>query len=100
MIFTLSSHDAVALYLVKLWGTNLTRGRFVCTVGIYYPSGSLRAKLCVQGKHMIYKYCMEKKVPHKRIGKLIVAKDEEQVTKLRNYLENGKKNGVNDLKVS
>ena len=67
--------------------------------GIYYPSGSLRAKLCVSGKKQLYSYCSEKGVPHNRIGKLIVAKDKDQVTKLRNYLENGKRNGVNDLKV-
>ena len=50
--------------------------------GIYYPAGSLMARACVEGKHMLYDYCRERGVPHARCGKLIVATNEEEAGKL------------------
>lgn len=41
--------------------------------GIYYPQGSLKAQLCVEGKQRLYAYCQEKGIAHACLGKLIVA---------------------------
>ena len=47
--------------------------------GIYYPPGSLKAKLCMEGRERLYAYCRERGVPHKRLGKLLVATEEDEV---------------------
>lgn len=74
-----------------------SRNSEVIHAGIYYPKGSLKARLCVEGKLSLYDYCAEKRVPHKRIGKLIVAtnKDEERV--LSEIDRKARENGVCDL---
>ena len=47
------------------------RNSEVIHAGLYYPTGSLRAKLCVPGKDMLYRFCAENGVTHKRCGKLL-----------------------------
>jgi L-2-hydroxyglutarate oxidase LhgO len=75
------------------------RNSEVIHAGIYYPAGSLKAKLCVQGRHMLYAYCAEKGVAHKRIGKLIVATSEEEIPKLDDILSKARVNGVGDMEL-
>lgn len=65
--------------------------------GIYYPPGSLKAKLCVAGRNRIYDYCEAHNVPYKRIGKILVAADESQLDDLRRYKQTAQKNGVSSL---
>jgi L-2-hydroxyglutarate oxidase LhgO len=55
----------------------------VIHAGIYYKPGSLKAKLCVEGLQLTYKYCDEKKIPYKKIGKLIVATNKEEASRLQ-----------------
>lgn len=55
----------------------------VIHAGIYYKPGSLKAKLCVEGLHLTYKYCDEKKIPYKKVGKLIVATNKDEETRLK-----------------
>lgn len=54
----------------------------VIHAGIYYKPGSLKAKLCVEGLHLSYKYLDEKKIPYKKCGKLIVATNDLEVDRL------------------
>ena len=47
--------------------------------GLYYPPGSLKARLCVEGKQQMYQYCRDRNIPHKNLGKLLVATNPDQV---------------------
>ncbi|RWS17545.1 l-2-hydroxyglutarate dehydrogenase-like protein [Dinothrombium tinctorium] len=71
----------------------------VIHAGIYYAPGSLRAKLCVEGHALTYKYCDEKNIPYKKCGKLIVAVEEKEIPTLENLYNRGVLNGVKDLKL-
>lgn len=74
-----------------------SRNSEVIHAGIYYPTGSLRARLCVRGKHLLYEFCRDNGVSHDRITKLIVATNETQLPKLAALMETAKRNGVDDL---
>lgn len=75
-----------------------SRNSEVIHAGIYYPPGSLKAQLCVRGKHLLYAYCEARRIEHRRCGKLIVAADEEQVTALERIAATARANGVADLR--
>lgn len=66
----------------------------VVHAGIYYKPGSLKAKLCVEGLHLSYKYFDEKRIPYKKCGKLIVATTEVEVGRLMDLYERGLANKV------
>ena len=74
-----------------------SRNSEVIHAGIYYPSGSLKAQVCVEGKQRLYAYCDERGVDYRRLGKLIVATDDGQCAGLRKLLAQGHSNGVDDL---
>lgn len=65
--------------------------------GIYYPESSLKAKLCVEGKKLLYQLCKEQNITHKRLGKLIVATNDAEAEDLEKLFSQGKNNGVEDL---
>jgi len=75
-----------------------SRNSEVIHAGIYYPTGSLKARLCVQGKELLYAYCAERGVAHQRLGKLIVATSPEQVSQLASIQAKAAANGVHDLR--
>ncbi len=76
-----------------------SRNSEVIHSGIYYPTGSLKAKLCVKGRQMLYNFCEKRDVPFQRIGKIIIAPDEESISTLESLLKKGNENGVFDLKM-
>jgi L-2-hydroxyglutarate oxidase LhgO len=90
--------EVVVLEQHELVGSETSsRNSEVVHAGIYYPSGSLRARLCVRGKDLLYRFCAENSVPHARCGKLLVATQDNQLPKLAAIRETAANNGVNDL---
>ena len=76
-----------------------SRNSEVIHAGIYYPQGSLKAKLCVQGRQMLYDYCEARGIGHRRCGKLIVATAEDQRGQLQAIIARAAANGVHDLRL-
>jgi len=76
-----------------------SRNSEVIHAGIYYPQGSLKAKLCVEGKHLLYDYAAERGVPHRRCGKFIVATSPEQAEQLEAIRAKAAANDVDDLEL-
>lgn len=94
----LSGREVLVLELENAIGTGTSsRNSEVIHAGIYYPASSLKARLCVQGKAMLYAYCAERGVAHQRLGKLIVATSPEQVLALDSIRAKAAANGVHDL---
>lgn len=90
-VFVLEAADAI--------GTGVSaRNSEVIHAGIYYPQGSLKARLCVRGRALLYEYCEARGVPHRRCGKLIVACDEAQNAELAGIAQAAARNGVTDLR--
>ncbi|MAE95247.1 MAG: FAD-dependent oxidoreductase [Deltaproteobacteria bacterium] len=93
-----SGHEVVILESGDAYGLQTSsRNSEVIHAGIYYPPGSLKARLCVEGKHALYRYCETRGVVHRRIGKLIVATAEEDLAVLEELQAKAARNGVDDL---
>jgi L-2-hydroxyglutarate oxidase LhgO len=94
----MAGREVVVLEAEDAIGTHTSsRNSEVIHAGIYYPKGSLKATSCVEGKEMLYEYCVSHGVPHKRSGKLIVAADETQLEELKKIQEKAHANGVTDV---
>lgn len=76
-----------------------SRNSEVIHAGIYYPKDSLKAKTCIEGRRLLYEFCARNNIPHKRIGKFIVAVDEREIEDLKNLYRQGIENGVEDLRL-
>ena len=74
-----------------------SRNSEVIHAGLYYPSGSLKARLCVQGRDLLYRYCAERRIPHQRIGKLLLANTAADLPRLQAIARRAAANGVHDL---
>ncbi|EYU18658.1 hypothetical protein ABFS82_10G156900 [Erythranthe guttata] len=76
-----------------------SRNSEVIHAGIYYPPNSLKALLCVKGRDLLYKYCKQHEIPHKQIGKLIVATRSSEIPMLDSLMNRAMENGVGDLRM-
>lgn len=93
----LAGREVLVLEARNAIGTETSsRNSEVIHAGIYYPQRSLKAELCVLGRKLLYHYCAERRIAHKRLGKLIVAAPAE-IDALRRLQEFARRNGVDDL---
>lgn len=91
----LAGREVLILEAAESFGTGTSaRNSEVIHAGLYYPTGSLKARLCVQGKQMLYRYCAARGVTHRRIGKILVATSEEERPALEKFRAQAQINGV------
>ena len=95
----LTGREVVVIEAAGLIGSGTSsRNSEVIHAGIYYAKDSLKARLCVEGRHALYHYCAERGIPHRRVGKMIVAADDSEIEGLRALQRKGMANGVDDLR--
>jgi len=95
----LSGLEVVLLEAADAIGTETSsHNSGVIHAGIYYARESLKARLCVHGKELLYRYCEQREIPYRRTGKLIVATSQAQRDILEALIRQGEENGVGDLK--
>jgi L-2-hydroxyglutarate oxidase LhgO len=93
-----AGRGVVVLEAAEAIGTGTSsRNSEVIHAGLYYPPGSLKARLCVQGRELLYAYCAAHGVEHRRCGKLIVATDAAQLAGLEAIRQRAQACGVHDL---
>ena len=90
-VILLESEDAIGT-------ATSARNSEVIHAGIYYPKGSFKARFCVEGNKMMYAYCAERSIPHKRIGKLVVATNDDEVPDLEAIKQKAAANGAEELR--
>jgi L-2-hydroxyglutarate oxidase LhgO len=91
----LQGREVLILEAAERFGTGASsRNSEVIHAGIYYPRGSLKARLCVAGRERLYEFCRERAIAHRRCGKLIVATSEAQLPELTRIAAAARANGV------
>ena len=94
----LAGREVIILESENAIGTaTSSRNSEVIHAGIYYPQGSLKARTCVEGRILLYEYCAQRGIPHRRCGKLIVATDNAQLGELEAIRRKAHANGVTDV---
>lgn len=93
-----AGRDVMVLEACSAIGTQTSsRNSEVIHAGMYYPTGSLKAELCVRGNALLYAYCAERGIGHKRCGKFIVATAPDHLDKLQTIQDRAIANGVHEL---
>ncbi len=67
--------------------------------GLYYKPGSLKAKNCIDGYHMMIQFCDEHQIPYELCGKVVVATDKSELGRLRDLFDRGRENGLEGLEM-
>ncbi len=96
----LGGREVIVVEAESTIGTGTSsRNSEVIHAGIYYPPGSLKAKLCVAGRRALYPFLAERGIAHRRCGKLIVATNPGQISGLEKLHAQAQVNGVGDLRM-
>lgn len=97
------AEDKLRLYILEKnesHGLGISsRNSEVIHAGIYYPYGSLKANLCVEGRELIYETCKKENIPHKRLGKLIIATSADEISVIEDLFRNATGNGIKSLSI-
>ncbi|WP_016747339.1 NAD(P)/FAD-dependent oxidoreductase [Rhizorhabdus wittichii] len=97
--FSIYGHETIVIDGEEAFGTwTSARNSEVIHAGLYYPPGSLKAALCIQGRELLYRYCSDRGVPYRRTGKIIFAADAAQAAGLDAILATAAAAGVDDLR--
>jgi L-2-hydroxyglutarate oxidase LhgO len=97
--FAMNGREVLVVESAQAIGTGTSsRNSEVIHAGIYYEPGSLKARLCVEGKKLLYQFCAESGVAARAIGKIIVAQTADQISQLESLQANATANGVADLR--
>jgi L-2-hydroxyglutarate oxidase LhgO len=97
--FALAGRSVVVLEAEARFGSGTSsRNSEVVHAGLYYPTGSLKARFCVEGRRRLYAYCVERGVEARKIGKLVVATEPEELPILERLEAQGEANGVEGLR--
>lgn len=95
----LRGRDVVVLEAEDRFGLHASsRNSQVIHAGLYYPTGSIKARTCVEGRELLYRYCADRDIAHRRVGKLLVAVEDAETARLRDYVARARANGVDDLR--
>jgi L-2-hydroxyglutarate oxidase LhgO len=98
--FARSGRETIVLEAADGIGTGTSsRNSEVIHAGMYYPTGSLRHRMCVEGRRKLYRYLEERGVPHLKRGKLIVATSDSETKKIEGIHATGLKNDVEGLEL-
>lgn len=98
--FARGGSDVLVLEAAPAIGTGISaRNSEVIHAGMYYPTGSLRQRLCVAGRRQLYAYLQQRNIAHRRCGKLIVATSDAETAKLEAIHATGQANGVEGLEL-
>ncbi len=93
-----SGREVVVVERAHTFGTGTSsRNSEVIHAGLYYPAGTLKACLCIDGAQRLYAYCRERAVPHRRCGKWIVACSEREIEALTPIAQSASRNGAGEL---
>jgi L-2-hydroxyglutarate oxidase LhgO len=94
----LAGHEVIVAEATNAIGSGTSsRNSEVIHAGIYYPTGSSRARHCTRGRRMLYEFCASHGVPHKKIGKLLIATETGDIPKLEGLLAQALANGVENI---
>lgn len=97
------ANDKLRLYILEKnesHGLGISsRNSEVIHAGIYYPYGSLKAALCIEGRELIYETCKKENIPHSRLGKLIIATSANEISEIEGLLRNAAGNGIKSLSI-
>ena len=96
--FALAGLQVVLVERQETFGTEASsRNSEVIHAGLYYPAKSLKAQLCVRGRELLYEYCRERAIPHRQLGKLVVATDSNEAVRLERIHHQAKENGCEEV---